>query len=81
MDHSTLQDNLLFFHHYAITGPTSQLVNELFRNLKAVKLEKAEALSQAQLTLLRSTERSPYGSIHYSDPFCWAAFVITGEWK
>ena len=63
------------------SGPTSQLTTEFFRNLKAGELDKAEALRQAQLAVLRSTERSPDGTIGYSDPFCWAAFVLTGEWK
>jgi len=63
------------------TGPTSQLTAEFFRNLKEGKLDKAEALRQAQLAVLRSDQHSPDRAIRYSDPFCWAAFVLTGEWR
>jgi len=63
------------------TGPTSKLTSEFFRNLKEGKLDKAEALRRAQLAVLRSDQHSPDGAIRYSDPFCWAAFVLTGEWR
>lgn len=63
------------------SGPTSQLTAEFFRNLKAGKLDKAEALRQAQLKILRGNNVvNARQDIRYSDPFCWAAFVLTGEW-
>ena len=61
-------------------GPTGQLVTEFFKNLKEGKLDRAEALRQAQLTVMRQGGYPEDRSISYSDPFCWAAFVLTGEW-
>jgi len=61
------------------SGPTSQLVTEFFRHLKEGKLDRAGALRQAQLTVMRQG-RSPDGNpADYSAPFCWAAFVMIGE--
>jgi len=63
------------------TGPTTQLVTEFFRHIKEGKLSRAEALRQAQLTVLREG-RSPNGKpSDYSDPFCWAPFVLVGEYR
>jgi CHAT domain-containing protein len=55
------------------------LVPELFNALKAGKVDRAEALRQAQLQVLRQG-RGPDGRpADYSTPFCWAAFVLIGE--
>ena len=62
-------------------GPTGQLVTEFFKNLKEGNLDKAEALRQAQLAVMRQGVYPEDKSISYSDPFCWAAFVLMGEWK
>ena len=63
------------------SGPTSQLVTEFFRRLKGGQLDRAEALRQAQLTVMRQG-RGPNGEpADYSSPFCWAAFVLNGEWR
>jgi len=57
------------------------LVPELFRQLQQGKVDRAEALRQAQLQVLRHG-RDPDGNpADYSTPFCWAAFVLIGEYQ
>lgn len=63
------------------SGPTTQLTAEFFRHLKEGKLDRAEALRQAQLTVMRSGQSPDGKSSDYSSPFCWAAFVLMGEYK
>jgi hypothetical protein len=63
------------------SGPTSQLVPEFFKQLKEGKLDRAEALRQAQLIVLRQGQGSDGKPADYSSPFCWAAFVLMGEYK
>jgi len=60
--------------------PTGQLVMEFFKQLRE-GTDKTEALRQAQLVVMRQGVYPKDRSISYSDPFCWAAFVLTGEWK
>jgi CHAT domain-containing protein len=55
------------------SGPTSQLVEEFFVQLESGKVSRAEALRQAQLTVLRDPR--------YREPWCWAAFVLVGEYR
>jgi CHAT domain-containing protein len=63
------------------SGPTSQVVTEFFKHLQEGKVSRAEALRQAQLTVLRQG-RTPDGKpADYSTPFCWAAFVLMGEYE
>jgi CHAT domain-containing protein len=61
------------------SGPTSQLVPELFKQLKEGKVDRAEALRQAQLAVMRQGQGRDGKSTDYSSPFCWAAFVMMGE--
>ncbi|HAC63114.1 MAG TPA: hypothetical protein DCF68_06125 [Cyanothece sp. UBA12306] len=54
---------------------TARLMTEFYRNLNqatVVQEKKAEALRQAQLSLLHSPE--------FSHPFYWSAFVLVGNW-
>ncbi|MDJ0659300.1 MAG: CHAT domain-containing protein [Crocosphaera sp.] len=54
---------------------TARLMTDLYRNLNQASVaqeNKAEALRQAQLSLLRSPE--------FSHPFYWSAFVLVGNW-
>ncbi len=44
-------------------------------------MDQAEALRQAQLTVMRSGQRADGKSDDYSSPFCWAAFVLIGEYQ
>jgi CHAT domain-containing protein len=47
--------------------------------VKEGKMDRAEALRAAQLSVLRGG-LSPEGrSADYASPFCWAAFVLMGE--
>lgn len=48
---------------------TAVFMKEFYGNLKT--LDKAEALRQAQVKMIRSKE--------YSSPFYWAAFNLTGS--
>jgi CHAT domain-containing protein len=43
-------------------------------------VDRAEALRQAQLTVLRQGQDPNGKPSDYSSPFCWAAFVLMGEW-
>jgi CHAT domain-containing protein len=63
------------------SGPTSQLVPEFFKRLKEGKVDKAEALRQAQLQLLGKGQDAVGKPTEYSSPFCWAAFELTGEYR
>lgn len=54
---------------------TAQLMSAFYRNLKAGK-GKAEALRQAQLSLLRSNPRSKI-----QHPFYWSPFILVGDWR
>jgi CHAT domain-containing protein len=62
-------------------GPTGQIVAEFFKNLKEGKMDRAEALRQAQLTVLRHGRSLDGKPADYSSPFCWAAFVLLGEYQ
>ncbi|NES81951.1 MAG: CHAT domain-containing protein [Moorea sp. SIO2B7] len=51
---------------------TADLMSQLYKSLSQSGVSKAEALRQAQLSLLRSPE--------YQHPFYWAPFVLVGNW-
>ncbi|MGK7958249.1 MAG: CHAT domain-containing protein [Crocosphaera sp.] len=54
---------------------TAELMTEFYRNLNQINVaqqNRAEALRQAQLSLLHSPE--------FSHPFYWSAFVLVGNW-
>jgi CHAT domain-containing protein len=63
------------------SDPTGQLVTEFFKGLKSGTMNRAEALRQAQLTVLRSGQTAQGKPADYSSPFCWAAFVLAGEYR
>jgi tetratricopeptide (TPR) repeat protein/CHAT domain-containing protein len=63
------------------SGPTRQLVTEFFKRLKAGGVGRAEALRQAQLTVLRNGLKADGQPADYTSPFCWAAFVLMGEYR
>jgi CHAT domain-containing protein len=52
---------------------TSQLIAEFYRLLTQSGMTKAEALRQAQLSLLNSAQ--------YKHPYYWSAFVLVGNWR
>lgn len=52
---------------------TVQLMTQFYDILGNESLSKAEALRQAQLSLVNSEQ--------YHHPYCWAAFVLIGHWK
>ena len=51
---------------------TAELMSQFYRTLNQPGVSKAEALRQAQLSLLRSPQ--------YQHPFYWAPFVLVGNW-
>ena len=51
---------------------TAQLMIEFYRAIQTPGTTKAEALRQAQLSLLRSPK--------YQHPYYWSAFVLVGNW-
>ncbi|MCX5696569.1 MAG: CHAT domain-containing tetratricopeptide repeat protein [Candidatus Omnitrophica bacterium] len=59
---------------------TVQLVTEFFRNLKDGELDRAEALRQAQLTVMKKGQDSSGEKADYSSPFYWGAFELMGEY-
>ncbi len=52
---------------------TAQLMVAFYENLLKRKMGRAQALQQAQLTLLRNPKTS--------HPFLWAAFELIGDWR
>ncbi|GAP94809.1 CHAT domain-containing protein [Leptolyngbya sp. NIES-2104] len=52
---------------------TALLMTQLYESLRKPGMTRAEALRQAQLTLLRSPD--------YQQPFYWAPFVLVGNWQ
>lgn len=54
---------------------TANLMSLFYEYYKKPQVTKAEALRQAQLTLLRD-----YPDTDYTKPYYWAAFVIIGNW-
>jgi CHAT domain-containing protein len=53
---------------------TSQLMTEFMRRWRAGE-PRAKAWREAQLALLRSKEKD------FSNPYFWAAFTLTGQWR
>ncbi|MEM7063903.1 MAG: CHAT domain-containing protein [Cyanobacteria bacterium P01_B01_bin.77] len=51
---------------------TAELMSELYLQLNQRLRSRSEALQQAQLSLLKSS--------NYSHPYYWAPFVLTGNW-
>ncbi len=51
---------------------TADLMSQFYETLSQTGVSKAEALRQAQLSLLRSPQ--------YQHPFYWAPFVLVGNW-
>ena len=52
---------------------TADLMSQFYEALSQSGVSKAEALRQAQLSLLRSPQ--------YQHPFYWAPFVLVGNWQ
>ena len=52
---------------------TAQLMSEFYRGLVQSNLSKAEALRQAQLSLLNNPK--------YHHPYYWSPFVLIGNWR
>lgn len=52
---------------------TADLVTEFYRVLTQNKINKAQALRQAQLSLLKNPQ--------YQHPYYWSPFVLVGNWQ
>ncbi len=64
-------ESVLASHWEVSDEATGRLMAEFMRHWRAGK-PRAEALREAQLSLLRSKE--------FSSPYFWAAFTLTGRW-
>jgi CHAT domain-containing protein len=53
---------------------TAGLMGEFYKQLKDTKLNKAEALKNAQLALLNNKNEE------YSHPYYWSPYVLVGNW-
>lgn len=51
---------------------TSQLMGEFYQRLGKAEISKAEAIRQAQLSMLQQSD--------YQHPYFWSAFVLLGNW-
>ncbi|MDZ7962555.1 MAG: CHAT domain-containing protein [Aulosira sp. DedQUE10] len=51
----------------------AMLMTRFYDQLRQPKITKAEALQQAQISLIRKTD--------FRDPFFWSAFVLVGSWQ
>jgi CHAT domain-containing protein len=57
---------------------TQKLMEQFYRNLWEHKMGKLEALESAQKWLMK--QKRPDGGT-YADPYYWAAFVLSGDWR
>ncbi|HEY9692994.1 MAG TPA: CHAT domain-containing protein [Oculatellaceae cyanobacterium] len=51
---------------------TGELMTEFYNNLIQKKINRAEAIKKAQISLLKDNK--------YNHPYYWAAFVLVGNW-
>ena len=58
---------------------TAILMEKFYRLHQYNSLSKAEALREAQLTLLHGNDNGPLKS--FTHPFYWAPFILMGNWK
>ena len=65
-------ESVLASHWQVNDQATSLLMTEFMRRWRS-GMPRAQALREAQLTLLRSKD--------YSNPYFWAAFTLTGQWR
>jgi len=65
-------ETVLASHWKVSDKATSQLMTEFMRRWRGGET-RANALREAQLTLLRSKD--------FSNPYFWAAFTLTGQWR
>ena len=65
-------ETVLASHWKVSDQATSQLMTEFVRRWRSGK-PRAQAWREAQLSLLHSQE--------FSNPFFWAAFILTGQWR
>lgn len=54
---------------------SAQLMQKFYQHLNTPNISKAEALRQAQLTLLKSGHRD------YKKPFYWSPYILVGNWQ
>ncbi|MDV3001592.1 MAG: hypothetical protein N5P05_003198 [Chroococcopsis gigantea SAG 12.99] len=59
---------------------TSVLITEFYRNLNQKGIGKAEALRQAQLSLIRAKQEEGIND-QYDNPAYWAPFILLGNWN
>jgi CHAT domain-containing protein len=65
-------ESVLASHWPVSNKATAQLMTEFMRRWRAGE-PRAQAWREAQLSLLHSKD--------YSNPYYWAAFTLTGQWR
>ena len=68
-------ETVLASHWKVSDAATSRLMTEFMRRWRAGE-PRAEAWRAAQLSLLRDKKESDF-----SNPYFWAAFTLTGQWR
>ena len=58
---------------------TFNLISEFYTNLRKSGMSKAEALRQAQITLINA-KKIPGVNKQYDNPAYWAPFILSGNW-
>ena len=56
------------------SNETKEIMVEFYKELAGGKSNKAEALQNAQLSLIRKDKK-------YANPFYWAAFEVIGDYR
>jgi CHAT domain-containing protein len=51
----------------------AKLMSRFYEQLRKPGMNKAEALRQAQIEIMKKTD--------FEDPFFWSGFVLVGNWK
>jgi CHAT domain-containing protein len=66
---------------WPVADESTKLLMRTFYRLRGMQagLSKAEALRQAQLTLLQSAKKR--SKVSYAHPFYWAPFILIGDWR
>jgi len=62
----------------AADEPTSMLMSEFYKNYIEKAMDKADALREAKLFLMKQSKKIGNNILPYSSPFFWAPFILIG---
>lgn len=63
---------------------TGKLMKDFYNQLNTPQMNKAEALRQSQLHILRITAKNRFPTNtreKFSHPFYWSSFILVGDWR